>query len=519
MVTYRNIEFSKRGDILDTKGKVLAFSVKQYTVFIDPNRMDNLSKMRQILSKNGIQLNNTHLKKLKITRTSYVPIAYNVDSKTIRNIKKAKINGIGFHSTYVRKYPLGQLCSNIIGITDIDGHGLEGIERICEKCLRGNCIKVHMLRDGRGNIIQKDKHIDKTKMKGHNITLHIDATIQLIVTHELQKAILKFRAKKAVCIIQNPRTGAILSMVSIPSFNPNKKINNINTLRNSAISNVYEPGSTFKIVTVSTALDTGLVQLSDNFYLNNSSYKLAGHIIKDNHKKVNRFISLSEAIEYSSNIIMSQLAQKIGTKNFYKYIRNFGFYSLTGIDLSGEEKGLLSNINKIHPLSLCTISFGQGIGVTAIQIISAFSTIANDGVLMKPLLIKKIDNTNLKQQVIRRVISANTAKVMKRILKNAVDFGTGHSGKINGYSMGGKTGTAQKIDHLTKSYSKTAYTASFCGLIPAMNPKLVILVIIDEPCGNYYASSVASPVFARIAEKVLQYLEIAKDENKFNILI
>jgi cell division protein FtsI (penicillin-binding protein 3) len=517
MTTYRNTEAFKRGNIFDTKGKVLALSVKQYTVFIDPNRIDNFNKIKQILHNNGIQIQKRHLKKFK--NTSYIPIAYNFDSQTIRNIKKEKMMGIGINSKYVRKYPLGQLCANIVGITNSDGYGIEGIERVCDKCLQGNFIKVHMLRDGRGHIIQKDKHIDKTTMQGNNITLHIDATIQFIVTQELKKAIAKTKAKKAICIIQNPITGAILSMVSLPSFNPNKKINNINILRNAAISDVYEPGSTFKIVTVSTALDTGVVQLSDNFYLDNARYNLAGHIIKDNHQKFHRFISLSEAIEYSSNIIMSKLSQLLGTKNFYKYIRKFGFYSFTGIDLPGEEKGLLSDVDKIKPISLGTISFGQGIGVTAIQIISAFSAIANNGVLMKPLLIKKISNTYFKPQVIRKVMSSNTAIIMKRILQNAVNFGTGHSCKITGYSMGGKTGTAQKIDPLTKSYSKTAYTASFCGMIPAIKPKLVILIIIDEPYGNYYASSVVSPVFVRIAKKVLQYLEIEKDENKYNIII
>ncbi|MDR0915424.1 MAG: hypothetical protein LBM22_01910, partial [Endomicrobium sp.] len=307
MSTYKITEKFKRGDILDVKGKILALSIKQYIVFIDPSKIDNFNKMRQILYKNGIQIKHKYLKKFK--STSYIPIAYNVDSETIRNIKKEKINGIGFHSAYIRKYPLGHLCANIIGITNVNGHGLYGIEKICDKCLYGNFIKVHKLRDGRGNIIQKDKHIDKITMKGHNITLHIDATIQLIVTNELQKAMSKSKAKKAICIIQNPKTGAILSMVCLPGFDPNKKINNIHRLRNSVISDIYEPGSTFKIVTVSTALDIGIVHLSDNFYLDNNRYKLEGHTIKDNHKKVNRFISLSEAIEYSSNIIMSMLAQ------------------------------------------------------------------------------------------------------------------------------------------------------------------------------------------------------------------
>jgi cell division protein FtsI (penicillin-binding protein 3) len=510
MVNCTNTEVSKRGDIVDTNGKILALSVKKYTVFIDPNQISNFSKVKTILNKNGINITKRHLS--KFGKTSYIPIANNIDSRVIKKLRQNKLNGVGFHSKYIRQYPSGKLFANIIGITDYDGNGLSGIEYICNQYLHGKLINFNMIRDGRGNIIYIDKNIRKSKIQGNNVQLYIDSTIQFIVTQELQRAMDKSKAKKAICIIQNPKTGAILAMVSLPSFDPNKKLYNINLLRNPAISDVYEPGSTFKIVPVSTALDTGIVNLADNFFLENDHYNLDGHIIKDNHKKINRFISLSEAIEYSSNIVVSKIAQKIGVNTLYKYIKKFGFHSLTGIKLPGEEKGLLRNVNKITTLSLGTIAFGQGIGVTAIQLLTAFSTIANDGIMMQPLLIKTISNKVIKKQAVRRVISYQSAKIMQRILKNAVEFGTGHSGKIAGYSMGGKTGTAQKIDPSTKRYSKTAYTASFCGMIPATQPKIVILIIIDEPCGNYYASSVVSPIFARIANKVLQYLEIEKDE-------
>jgi cell division protein FtsI (penicillin-binding protein 3) len=515
MINRENVEVAKRGDILDSKGNILASSIKKHNIFLDPKIIEDFCELKNVLSENGITFKEKNLN--EFGKTAYVPIAFNVDTKLVNKIKNKKLKGIGFENKYVRQYPEGKLLAHILGKTGYNGSGLAGIEKRYNEVLSGNNIITKNRRDGHGYII-RDKFVDKSKICGQNIKLSIDRTIQFIVEQELRKTFDKYKAKKAICIVQDPKTGNILAMVSLPDFDSSTKIKDIEVLKNSAISDVYEPGSTFKIVTISAALEEGKIKFSDVFYLENGRYKIANHTIKDNHK-IEGCVSLSKALEQSSNIAMVKIAQKLGKEDFYRYIRKFGFYSLTGIDLPDEAKGLLKDIKKWDVLSLPTLSFGQGIGVTAIQMINAFSAIANDGVLVKPSIkyieksdTKTVDNScNSKEMW--RVVSVETAQIVKKLLKNVVDFGTGKSAKISGYTIGGKTGTAQKFDPTTKTYSLKYYIASFCGMIPAMNPKIVILVVIDEPKGaNYYASSVASPVFANIAKRTVQYLNIKKDD-------
>jgi cell division protein FtsI (penicillin-binding protein 3) len=509
MVNCNDIVMPKRGDIVDSKRNILATSVIQHIIFLDPKIIEDFSKIKLVLAQNGIKIKENSLK--DFGNTSYVPIAFNIDAEVIDKIKNERLKGIGFENKYARRYPEGRLLSHILGIIGSNGRGLDGIEKVCNESLSGNSIITKKFRDGRGHIIIQDKFIELSKMCGQNVELSIDRTIQFIAEQELKDAFEKYKAKKAICIVQDPKSGKILAMVSLPDFDSLSKIKDIRTLRNLAISDIYEPGSTFKIVTVAAALETGKVKLSDSFYLENGKLRIAGHTIKDDHK-IEGNISLSKAMEMSSNICMVKIAQKIGKDKFYEYIRKFGFYSLTGIDLPGEAKGLLMDVKKWNALTLPTISFGQGIGVTPLQIINAFSAIANDGMLKKPYVIKKIEKFDFEPRDIRRVVSVKTAQAVKQMLKNAVDLGTGKSAKINGYTVGGKTGTAQKVDYTIKAYSAKHYIASFCGMVPAMNPEFVLLVILDEPKGSsYYAASVASPVFAKIAQRVAEYLGIEKD--------
>ncbi|WP_374128851.1 peptidoglycan D,D-transpeptidase FtsI family protein [Candidatus Endomicrobiellum agilis] len=538
MVNRENIEVSRRGDILDSKGKVLASSVKKYSVFLDPKIIKDFDRVKNVLAENGIKIKEKSL--VELGETSYVPVAFNIDADVVDRIKNEKLKGVGFESKYVRQYPEGRLLAHILGIMGYDGNGLEGIEKTYNESLSGNTVMTKTIRDGRGRIIQSG-FADAPKICGQDVILSIDRTVQFIAEQELREAFDKHKAKKAICIVQDPKTGNILAMVSLPDFDSSEKIRDIRVLRNSAISDIYEPGSTFKIVAIAAALELGKIKFTDSFYLENGKYKIAGHTIKDDHK-ISGSASLCKIMEQSSNIGMIKIAQKLDRENFYEYIKKFGFYSLTGIDLPGEAKGLLMDVKKWNALSLPTISFGQGIGVTALQLINAFSAIANDGVLMKPSLMQDIrradsetasakdaatsqERRNVGEtddemtasvfdlKEIRRVVSVETAQMVKKLLKNVVDFGTGRSAKVPGYTMGGKTGTAQKVDPTIKTYSAKYYTASFCGMLPAMNPKVVILVVIDEPKGSsYYATSVASPVFAKIAKRIAEYLGIEKDD-------
>jgi len=262
-------------------------------------------------------------------------------------------------------------------------------------------------------------------------------------------------------------------------------------------------------------LEEKKIKIDEVFHLENGKMKIGSRSVKDDHK-IQGYASLSKIVEQSSNIGLVKIARLLGEETFYAYIRKFGFFSLTGIELPGEEKGILAETKNWSALSLPNISFGQGISATAVQLIGAYSAIANGGILMKPMLIKKIEGAPGEQgktfspAKIRRVISEDTAAKVRKLLQNAVEKGTGKSAQIAGYAVAGKTGTAQKIDPETKTYSKKHYVASFCGMLPAQNPQITILVVVDEPDGDYYASSVASPVFSRIAARIAQYLDIPK---------
>jgi cell division protein FtsI (penicillin-binding protein 3) len=514
MTVRENIEIPKRGDILDSKGRVIVTSVKKYSLFLDPKIIEDYSLVKKTLASYGVRLKEKDLK--DFGDTAYVQTGFEFDYETYSKIKAEKLRGVGFEAGYARRYPEGRLLSHILGITGRDGAGLEGIEKTANSYLAGESVKTLNFRDAKGNLIP-EKIIDKSLLRGLNVELAIDKNIQFIAEQELRKAFAEYKPKKALCIIQNPKTGAILAMVSLPDFDFSDKINPA-LLKNSAVSDVFEPGSTFKIVTVAAALEEDKISLSEKFYLENGKMKIGAHTVNDDHK-IKGYASLSRAFEQSSNIAMVKIAGKLGSGQFYDYIRKFGFYALSGIDLPGEAKGLLLEEKNWSALSLPSISFGQEIGVSALQLVNAYSAIANGGVLMKPLLIKSIEDPSgqksrhFEPQEIRRVISKETAGEVKKLLKSVVEKGTGKSAKTAGYDTGGKTGTAQKYDPAIKRYSKKHYIASFCGMLPALDPEIVILVILDEPKGDYYAAAVAAPVFSRIAKRTAEYLEIPKSGN------
>lgn len=502
-------EKPKRGSILDRNGNNLAMSVKKYTVFLDAKMIKNLPKIEEILKSFSIEIPQKQYQAIE-EKKSYIPVAFNIDEYIALQIKSKKIPGLGLESRYIRQYPEGSLASQTIGIVGAHGDGLEGVEKFCNKHLTGEEIKYKQYQVGSKKIFA-DKLVEENKYEGSDVCLTLDRKLQFIAEQALQEGMASTKSNKAVAIIQNPHTGEILAMASLPNYNPEDKISDISLLRNNAISYVVEPGSTFKVVVLAGILQENLFKVTDKINCENGKLEVAGQIIKDHEKQ--GVISVSQVIEYSSNIGTAKLALALGAERFYKYIKMFGFNSMTGIDLNGEEKGLLKPTAQWSKRSLHTISFGQEIATTPLQTVNAFSAIANGGVLLKPKIIKSIGDVNYQsKEVIRRVVSDATSYKMRQILKNVVDKGTGKSAKIKGYTVGGKTGTAQKIDPQTGKYSTKHYVASFCGMVPAMDPEIVILVMFDEPKGEYYAASVAAPVFAKIASKTAEYLNIEKDD-------
>ncbi|MDR0486211.1 MAG: penicillin-binding protein 2 [Elusimicrobiota bacterium] len=512
MVHRENIEQGRRGDILDSSGAALAISLKRYDLYIDPRSIKDYAAVKANLAASGIKLPKNNLK--DYGNTSYVRIADNLSEEAVAKIKSGgEIFGIGFETKYIRQYPEGKMLAHILGRVGVDGNGLNGIEQSFNSYLSGGQITIKQYRDGNGNLINEEI-IDKTQAEGGDLVLTIDKNIQFIAEQELERGFIKNRAKKAIAIVQRPKTGEILAMVILPEYSLSDKISDVKVLKNSAISDIFEPGSAFKITAVAGAINENKIKVSDKFYLGDGEYKIAGHTIHDDHI-IKGYADTAKIMEMSSNIGLIKIASTLGEKKFYEYIRKFGFYSLTGIDLPGESRGLLLETNKWNALSLPNISFGQGIGVTALQLINAFSAIANDGVLMKPIIVKKMDKqrSDYSPKMIRKAVSADTAREIKKLLKNAVENGTGIGAKVRGYSVGGKTGTAQKINANTGQYSKYNYISIFCGILPAEEPEITILVLFDEPKGSYYAASVAAPVFAKIAERTAKYLNLPQTIN------
>jgi len=510
-------EKPKRGDILDRNGNIFAMSVKKYTLFIDAKNIKDASAAEKLLASFEIKLSEAQLRQIRLQKRN-IKITDNLDEETVEKIKQNKQLRQGhdyrLEYTYIRQYPEVNMLSHVLGRVNAESTGIEGVEKTCNNHLTGDYIKIHTKEIG--GINKKSIYTttpNENSYYGKSVFLTIDKKIQFIAEQELQEGLKKNKAKHAVAIVQDPHSGEILAMASLPNYNPGEKIKDISVLRNYAISGTLEPGSTFKIIALAGVLEENLFKPTDRIDCMNGKMEIYKDVIISDHEKKG-VITLAQVIGYSSNIGTAKIALALGKDRFYKYIKIFGFDSKTGIELNGEENGALKPTRAWSGRSLHTISFGQEILTTPLQTINSFSAIANNGLLLKPQIIKSIDSVQQSTQpvVIRRTISEDTAFEIRKILKAVVDNGTGAGAKIEGYTIGGKTGTAQKIDKTIGKYSKKHYVSSFCGMIPAMEPKLVILVLFDEPQGDYYASSVAAPVFARIAKRTVQYLNIPKDD-------
>ena len=544
-------EIQQRGFIFDRNNNVLARSIKTYDIALDAKMIEDLDLIKQFLSKYDINLSKANLISIK-ERKSHISIKKNIPENIILKIKKdiskvrkqvskqiaeikiekkiykknedklKKLNEklekakkdkfvcIKISSNYKRSYPENTLAAHVIGKINSEGVGIEGIEASCNEQLNGENIRREQYRiNGYGNVYSE--FLSKEDIEeSQDVVLTIDRVLQFIVEDELKKGLNKTKAKKGVAIIQNPHNGEILAMASLPNFNPNEPILKQEYLRNSAIYNSQEPGSTFKIVVLSAVIEEHLFNLNSKINCENGYFKYAGKPITDHQKQ--GIITVQQILERSSNVGTAKMAIKLGKEKFYTYIKNFGFASKTGIDLPSEQTGLFAPIKQWSKRTLPTISFGQEISATPLQIISAYSLIANNGVLLRPKIIKSIGNKKYDDvQIVRRVISEDTAHKIRLALYGVVENGTGKFAKVKGYTVGGKTGTAQKYDKQKKQYSTKHYMASFCGMIPAMKPEIVILVIYDEPAGDYYASSVVAPIFSKIAERVVEYLQIKPD--------
>ncbi|MFC1725429.1 penicillin-binding transpeptidase domain-containing protein, partial [candidate division KSB1 bacterium] len=439
----------------------------------------------------------------------FVWLARNVDFKKSEFIDSFAFRGLIKFENYKRLYPYSSTASQTIGFTDIDNNGLSGIEKLYNKTLSG--IKGKLIRE-RHNTKKGIPETDipvQNPINGKNIQLTIDLDYQIILEEELEKVIDKHNAKGGTAIIMNPNTGEILAMASYPTFDANHftQYNDYNR-KNRAITDIYEPGSTFKIVMASAVLENKIVKPTDVIFCENGSYRVYNKKFTD-HKEYG-YLTFREVIEHSSNIGAIKTTEELDNTQLFKYVRNFGFGNETGVGLIGEAKGILHPVKKWSGISKAEISIGYEVGVTPIQLINAYCAVANGGVLLKPSIVKQIvdDDNNIiyksKPKVIRRVISRKTSRTILNFLEDVVGSGTGVNANIDGLKIAGKTGTAQKISEDGK-HSKSDYFASFVGIYPSDNPQLVTLVMIDSPQGGeYYGSLVAAPTFKKILNEVLK---------------
>ncbi len=505
-----------RGAIFDRNNSPLAVSIEMDSCYAEPRNMEDqaeaAAKLAPLLSMSKEQVE----KKLSGNK-NFVWLQRRMDPDLVSRIKSLELEGVGFVKESKRFYPNSEVASHVVGFTGVDPEGLEGIERRYDSTILGGTGYLVTERDALGRDIDLKGTVVKSSAKGHNITLTLDKNIQYIAEKELTKAVETNGAKAGIALVMEPDTGRVLAMANYPNFNPNTYFKYPpQALRNRAITDSFEPGSTFKIFLVSSALEEKAIRPTDGFNCENGSYSIGGRTIHDTHRY--GYLSVAQILKYSSNIGAAKIGTRLGQERLYTALTNFGFGEKSGIDLPGESGGYLRNKNQWFGVDLATISFGQGVSATAIQIATAVSAVANGGLLMKPYLVDKItdDDGNVLQsfapEVKRRVISPETAKTVARMLEGVVvEGGTGVNAAVDGYRTAGKTGTAQKVDPVTHGYSVNKRTASFVGFVPLENPRLTILVVIDEPKTSPYGGVVAAPAFSAIAQQALCYLKVPPD--------
>ncbi|MFA5351041.1 MAG: penicillin-binding transpeptidase domain-containing protein [Candidatus Omnitrophota bacterium] len=501
----------RRGTIYDCNLKTQALNLSMDSLYATPNAIKDgdkegiIEKLSPILGSDRAYLRDRLYRK-----KSFIWLARKLTAEKADAIRALKIKGLGFIKETKRIYPNSYLASHIIGFSGMDNIGLEGIERDFDKYLKGVAGWAIFLRDAR----QKKLDIWEKMVlpvDGLDLVLTIDEVIQYIAERELDKAFKNFHAKGASIIVMDPHTGRILAMASRPSYDLNDHSSvDKDSMRNRSICDLFEPGSVFKIVTASAAIEEKKVTEEDRFFCENGSYKVGGHILHDH--RAHGTLTFRQVIEESSNIGTVKIAQLLGPDTVYQYLKAFGFGSKLGVDLSGEISGMIKPPRAWSKTSISAIPIGQEVGVTALQLVSAISVIANGGQLMKPYIIDSVRDKQgrvIKQNkpvLIRKVISVDTAMRIKKILTGVVEEGTGRLAKVPGFSAAGKTGTAQKLEP-NGAYSHSKFVASFIGFAPAEDPLLAIVVTVDEPHPYYFGGVVAAPVFQKVAGDAIRYIK------------
>jgi cell division protein FtsI (penicillin-binding protein 3) len=504
-----------RGQVLDRQGRELARSLDTESFFADPSEVKDVSgTARRIAAITGQNKDDlaTKLGNAKDSSKKFIWLIRRLDLQSATKLDAMNLEGVYSRKEPKRYYPNDSLAAHVLGFVGTDEIGLGGVEQYYNEKIRGESGKVYMEVD------RDHRAFDSYEVQPHpgqTVVLTIDQTIQFRTEQALFAAVERSHAKSGTAIVMDPHTGEILALANAPAFDPNHPANDSPESRtNGALQNIYEPGSTFKIVAYSAAIEKGLVSPEDKINCQMGQITVAGRLIHDHHPF--GLLTVSEALAQSSNVGAIKLGLLVGNDSMYDYSRRLGFGSRTGVDLPGESPGILRPLNRWQPASIGSIAIGQEIGVTPLQMAAAYSVLANGGSWVKPHVVRELRSTDdsilfQAKTESRPVLKLETVQALRGMLEGVTLHGTARKAQVEGYSAAGKTGTAQKIDPQSRGYSATKYIGSFVGFAPASNPAVVIIVVIDEPKGAYHGGDVAAPVFREIAEQILPELSVTPD--------
>lgn len=515
---------TKRGLILDRKERELAINLDMESIICNPAQIEKSETQKVAVRLADITGKDARAMFTKLNSDSrFCWIDRKVSPQVAEKVRNSNIKGIALTNEMKRVYPKRSLAANLIGFVDIDNKGIEGLEKMYDKELTANNEKIVTYKDAKGYSLSIGQ---LREIKGNNIILTIDEGLQYIVEKNLDEAVKHWKALYATAIMMDPFTGEIMAMANSPSFDLNNPaaIKDKNIIKNRAITDCYEPGSTFKIIVGVAALEEGLVKPNARYDCSAGYIEVGGRKIKDAHR--NGVLTFQEVIQKSSNVGTIKIGLSLGKERLYEYAKRFGFGEKTGIDIAGEISGLVRPPERWSGMSIGAFSIGQEISATPLQILRAYAVIANGGLLVKPYLLSEIrspDGVTIHKTIpeTKRVISEKTAKTFSAILTTVTEVGgTAKEASIDGNQVAGKTGTAQKYDPKIKRYSKSNYVSSFVGFVPADKPRLALIVVVHDPRGHIYGGIVAAPVFRKIANDALSYLDVPPDDPKNkNILV
>jgi cell division protein FtsI (penicillin-binding protein 3) len=536
----------RRGVLYDRNLRELAMTVQADSVFAVPSEIEDkkatVHALAQIVhtSAEDTWTSEDQIAERVNASRGFAWIARRLSPETAVKVKALNLKGIYFQKEFQRFYPDSEIAAQVLGYVGVDDNGLGGMEQKFDSRLHGQPGRMYAAMDARRHVMGST---EREPQPGANLVLTIDENIQFIAERALDAAMQRTRADNGTAVVQDVHTGQILALAIRPTFNPNDfRHTTPALLRDHAVSDVYEPGSTFKLVTYASAIDQGIVKPDDKIDCQGGAITFNGRTIHDDKSDHYGVITVHEALEHSSDVAAVKLALRMGPEHFYDYIRNFGFGSKTGLELPGETRGLLRPPARWGATSIGSIAIGQEVAVTPVQLVSMVSTIANGGVYLPPHVVLNTQDPNSQNsghsagqpttqlvalpfrageelpnplpQGAHRVISTMSAAEMRKMMEGVVLYGTGKQAQLNGYSSGGKTGTAQKIDPATHTYSKTMHIASFAGIAPVNSPVIAVAVVLDNPKGggiSYYGGAASAPVFAQVAQDTLEYLGVPHD--------